>query len=126
MMLLPIFGKTGIWLWFKANQDWIAATLCENKNTQKADLCKGCCYLDKQLKKVEEPAPSNTETKGNKKLQGAEDWVYLPQQKTSIALQQSTYSFAIAMEAKLPTMHQQKLIKPPALASFSKPYFLFA
>jgi hypothetical protein len=115
-MLLPILGKSTIWLWFKANQDWIATNLCENRNNKKADLCKGCCYLDKQLKKVDGPAPSNTESNNNKKLQGAEDWVYLPQQKTCVPLKQTSFCFSLTVEAKLQTKHLQKRIKPPSVA----------
>jgi len=42
----------GVIVWYEANQDYVAAELCENK--EKPQLhCNGKCFLKKQLNKVE-------------------------------------------------------------------------
>lgn len=44
------------------NQTEIANQLCINKNTEKADSCMGCCYLEKSLDKMNETS-NDTEKK---------------------------------------------------------------
>lgn len=51
-VLISTAGKTAIWAWYKANTDYIAKTLCENKAKPKMH-CNGKCYLAKQLKKAD-------------------------------------------------------------------------
>jgi hypothetical protein len=54
--------KLSIVAWFEINQEYIAATLCENKNKPEL-VCCGKCVLTKQLKKAD-----NLDHKGNKNL----------------------------------------------------------
>lgn len=56
-LIFTVFAANFSWLLvyagFKINQQYIAATLCENRN--KPDLhCNGQCYLRKQLRQTEE------------------------------------------------------------------------
>jgi hypothetical protein len=51
-MLQAVAGKTFVFAWFKANQAYVAQTLCENK-AKPTSNCKGKCYLAKQLKKAD-------------------------------------------------------------------------
>lgn len=51
-VLVSVSGKTIVWSWYKANADYVAKTLCENKAKPKS-TCNGKCYLAKQLKKAE-------------------------------------------------------------------------
>ena len=49
---IPIGLKSGIYVSFKINQDFIAAELCENK--EKPEMkCHGKCYLAKQIQRVD-------------------------------------------------------------------------
>jgi hypothetical protein len=112
LMFLPILGKTGVWLWFEANQDWIAKTLCINKDNEKANACKGCCYLDKQLKKVEEPSNANAPSKENKK-QGIEEWVYDAIPPKNIVTTSFGYTFNFSVNEHILDGYHSRLVKPP-------------
>jgi len=59
--------KLSIYAWFEINQEYIAATLCENKNKPEL-VCCGKCVLTKQLKKADD-----VEQKGQKNLPGKEE-----------------------------------------------------
>ncbi len=62
IILIPLLSKGGFFIWFKMNQNEIANQLCINKNTEKADSCQGCCYLEKSLEKMNETS-ADTEKK---------------------------------------------------------------
>lgn len=64
---MPVLSKSALYIWFKSNQDAIAAELCINKENEKRQDCKGCCVLNEQLEKVEDPAPENNLPTNNKK-----------------------------------------------------------
>jgi hypothetical protein len=51
-LLQTVVGKTAVWVWYKANEAYVAQTLCENK-AKPTKKCNGKCYLAKQLKKAE-------------------------------------------------------------------------
>lgn len=59
--------RLSIYAWFEINQEYIAATLCENKNRPEL-VCCGKCVLTKQLKKADD-----VEQKGQKNLPGKEE-----------------------------------------------------
>ena len=44
--------KLGIVAWYQANKQYVATTLCENKDKPQMKCC-GKCYLRKQLNKTE-------------------------------------------------------------------------
>ena len=50
-----------IWqMWYEVNQDFVAATLCENQEKPELE-CNGKCYLMKQLQKTEISPISDSE-----------------------------------------------------------------
>ena len=53
LLTWQIIFNAGFFIYWKVNQNFIAQTLCENKNKPKMH-CNGKCYLYKQLKKAEE------------------------------------------------------------------------
>jgi hypothetical protein len=52
-MLSPILAKLFVYAEFKSNQEYIAATLCENRDRPELN-CEGKCYLMKKLKAAED------------------------------------------------------------------------
>lgn len=52
LLLLQCSIKTGIVTYFHLNQDYIASTLCENKDNVSMN-CKGKCYLNKKISEQE-------------------------------------------------------------------------
>jgi hypothetical protein len=59
--------KLSIVAWFEINQDYIASTLCENRNKPEL-VCCGKCVLTKQLKNVDD-----AEQKGQKNIPSKEE-----------------------------------------------------
>ncbi|RQO75379.1 hypothetical protein DBR43_08460 [Pedobacter sp. KBW06] len=53
IIALQSFNKAGIMLAFKMNQNYIASTLCENKDRPQMH-CNGRCVLAKKLKQAEQ------------------------------------------------------------------------
>lgn len=63
--------KLGIVAWYQANKQYVATTLCENRDKPQMKCC-GKCYLRKQLNKTE-----GSGSQQNKSSQS--DWVeFLP------------------------------------------------
>lgn len=52
-VILPVFSKVTIFIHFKIKQDYIAKTLCINKDIPNS-TCKGRCHLKKKLEKQDE------------------------------------------------------------------------
>lgn len=65
-LLLPSFFRVGIFVQFKANQDFIAKVLCINKDEPLSE-CNGKCYLSKQLQKVDQNQGDSNDFQPNKK-----------------------------------------------------------
>lgn len=59
--------RLGIVAWYELNKDYVAKTLCENRDKPQMKCC-GKCYLRKQLKKTEEGSDNSKQlpTKINK------------------------------------------------------------
>lgn len=53
-----IVAKFSIVAWYQVNKTYVATVLCENKAKPELNCC-GKCYLNKQLKKADEPAPAD-------------------------------------------------------------------
>ncbi len=53
LILIPSFNYVVVYFVFKVNQDEIARTLCVKKGEMNNN-CNGKCYLEKQLKKMED------------------------------------------------------------------------
>ncbi len=54
-VLISLQPSSKLWVYisFKINQEIIARTLCENKDSEE-NTCRGKCYLKKQLAKAEQ------------------------------------------------------------------------
>lgn len=57
--------KLSIVAWFELNQEYIAATLCENKDKPEL-VCCGKCVLTKQLKKADDTEQKDKKNTQNK------------------------------------------------------------
>jgi hypothetical protein len=49
-MLLPILGKSSLYIWFELNRNYVAEEYCVNKERED---CKGCCFLNEQIEKLD-------------------------------------------------------------------------
>jgi hypothetical protein len=52
LLLVPYCLKIGVWAWYFQNQDYIATTLCENRDKPEME-CNGSCVLNKALQKAD-------------------------------------------------------------------------
>ncbi len=57
-MLMGILNSSMIYLWFKINQEYIAAELCEQRD-RPASSCNGKCHLQKKLAESEKNTSEN-------------------------------------------------------------------
>lgn len=76
--------KLSIVAWYEINKDYIAATLCENKNKPEMH-CNGKCYLNKQLKKADKTSGQKDTPDTIKKIEEPEfitsvDWQIIAHQ----------------------------------------------
>lgn len=111
-------ARTSWEIWFKVNQDRIAAEKCENKDIPMMH-CNGKCYLAKKLKKLEEKE-QNHNSKTNPFGQSAKaDWIS-DQQLVVEGLQ---LAFIAERSAPCPAYHSGEVrgfhhavFHPPAVA----------
>lgn len=114
LILLPVLSKSTLYIWFKINQEAIAAELCVNKENDKRPDCKGCCVLNEKLEKVEE-TPANDTVPNNPKKEVVEiTLIYCFKQ----LLVEPIYPINKKLSANryislLLNPHVLKLIKPP-------------
>lgn len=71
--------KLSIVAWFEINQEYIAATLCENKNKPEL-VCCGKCVLTKELKKADDVEQKNQNNAPSKEERTAMVVFILPEQ----------------------------------------------
>lgn len=64
-MLGSTFNKAIVLLDYQVNQNFIASTLCENKNKPQC-CCHGKCFLKKQLQKDEDGSKNNSTSSKDK------------------------------------------------------------
>jgi len=55
----PLLVKGGIWLWYWSNKDYIASTLCQNRDIQDT-LCSGKCVVIQYLASVDESSATDS------------------------------------------------------------------
>lgn len=115
MMLIPALSQTLIYVWFKANQETLAANYCEKRNTSEEESCKGCCYLAKQLKQTEQQTTDNKTTlPGSRKIQdNAPEYFMSVRTEDAAILPFNTLIFSRVI---LPcsVRHTRQPVKPPA------------
>lgn len=69
--------KLSIVVWFEINQDYIAATLCENKARPEL-VCCGKCVLHKELRKADEAERKSHKDTNEKQERAAQVHFVLP------------------------------------------------
>lgn len=52
LLMVPYCLKIGVWAWYFQNKDYIASTLCENRDKPEME-CNGQCVLSKALQKAD-------------------------------------------------------------------------
>lgn len=55
--------KLGIVAWYEVNKTYVATVLCENKDKPQLNCC-GKCYVNKQMKKVDQNSGSEKQVPG--------------------------------------------------------------
>lgn len=81
-ILLQSFSKLWVVVSFKINQEYIAETLCVNKEMPAPVMCSGKCFLTDQLKKASEPESSDFPVAQFSKT----EVVHFPVQRASLSL----------------------------------------
>lgn len=82
VMISNCLSRFFIYAEFKANQKYIAAVLCENKEKPKMH-CNGKCYLMKKLKQAEEKEKKQQQSEQKKAIQ---DYFILSEGSTEPAM----------------------------------------
>ena len=67
------FAALGWNIWYTVNKTYVAEELCQNKARPELK-CNGKCYLAKQLRATEDPAPGSTTPERSLKLKSV-DWI---------------------------------------------------
>lgn len=93
------------------NQAEIAETLCINKNTEKADKCKGCCYLDNTLDKLDD-LPVESKQKENKTKVNQEEIIAIENQSLRMILPFSS-QFYFGNLCVLSNQNSFEILDPP-------------
>ena len=70
--------KLSIYAWFKLNQEYIATTLCENKNRPEL-VCCGKCVLSKKLDSVDGSERNNPKQQPSKRAYTESTTFVLPE-----------------------------------------------
>jgi hypothetical protein len=86
-MLLPVLGKSALYIWFEINQNYVAEKYCVNKERED---CKGCCYLNEQIEKIDANNEHNPITNQKNTTQKKDaSWDYLLNFTPSLATTKS-------------------------------------
>lgn len=114
LILFPAITKTGVFIWFKANQDYIAEVLCINKDKKELD-CKGCCVLNTKLQQVEQADEESANTPPTHKAET--EWQWFTAEKQDLLLPvfsdyfgYQVYQSAITLEYSTDIFHPPSLI----------------
>lgn len=59
LLLVPVLSKVWIMADFALRRDFIAQTLCINRNMPDPLMCSGRCYLETKLEEVDKQSPSD-------------------------------------------------------------------
>lgn len=115
LILWPSWRMGLVWVWFKANQPFIAKELCINKDRPEMH-CNGKCFLMTKMREVHRQGHDNF-VNGLENLLG-KDLVYVFQAFTLRLLQpapavqhKSHFFYRISQSI----LHTLALIKPPAV-----------
>lgn len=116
LLMLTNFSRLFIYAGFELNQNYIASTLCVNRDKPEMN-CNGKCYLSKKIKQAEEKEKKQ-EQDGQKK---AFQENYVIKQESALNL----FSFEMKQDrhfektSPLPNRSSEILHPPPSLQIFS-------
>ena len=113
--------NAGFFVYWKVNQNFIAKTLCENKNKPQMH-CNGKCYLYKQLKKAEEKeAEKNSLPNSIPKFKSVDSFIVLNHDWRTIFPSYLTYKQKhVSYKSNLLIGYQNSLFRPPEFIWFYK------
>ena len=113
IFLLHIFSKELIYLNYYLNKDYIANTLCKNKDKPKMH-CEGKCHLNKQLEQDEKnkDTPNNSIKKTVEIQLFSEHLTDFSFNKTAITINENKI---IYMLPKLTLGHLLSIFRPPCI-----------
>lgn len=107
--------KLSIVAWFEINQEYIAATLCENKNKPEL-VCCGKCVLTKKLKKADDLEQKSQNSQPTKEERTAMVMFILPEQTIlpSAFIEQITIVQNPGIASHFGIEVQRSIFHPPA------------
>ena len=106
------FVKLGIVIWYECNKEYVAKTLCENRDRPERKCC-GKCYLRKQLKKTDDGTTKSNNIPG--KWNMGEVMVYVAPSIISIPF------VASEVNIRIPSVNQRYLSHDPPHDVFHPP-----
>lgn len=115
LILWPSWRMGLVWVWFKANQTFIAKELCINRDRPELS-CNGKCFLMTKMREVHRQGHDNF-VNGLENLLG-KDLVYVFQAFTLHLLQPASavqHKSHFFYRTSLSILHTLALIKPPAV-----------
>jgi hypothetical protein len=114
-MLLPVLSKSVMYVWFELNQEYIAENLCINKDNEEREDCKGCCYLNDQIKKVETQTETpNTPAQKVPTQKKESNWEYfLGISEKDICIPSKQFTFLAFLSKQQDSQYLAAINKPP-------------
>jgi hypothetical protein len=111
LMLIKMLAMPIVYLEYALNKEYIASTLCVNKN-KPAMHCSGKCQLKKQLAKASETGDAQNQ-KGATSMPPADYCEEIKQYTFSITIL-NAHSFAAFLPGAFPTGYKGNVFHPPA------------
>lgn len=111
LMLAKMLAMPVVYLAYVLNKEYIATSLCENKN-KPAMHCNGKCHLSKQLAKASETGDAQNQ-KGATSMPPADYCEELKQYQISLQIPVSP-SFVTYQAASFPAGYKGNVFHPPA------------
>jgi len=120
-MLLPVLSKSAMYIWFELNQKYVAENLCINKDNKEREDCKGCCYLNDQIKKVDTNSETTNTPEQKIPVQKKDtNWEYfLSISDKDICIPSKQFNFQAFLSKQQDSQYLASINKPPCWNFFS-------
>lgn len=114
VIMWPFIGKTAFMVWYKANKSYVAQNLCENKNNSERSDCEGCCFVNKQLNKLDNKQENNGQPLPSSEINNKETPNFFFEKNIQFSIPKNCILVAYGNAVpSLANAHLQQLIKPP-------------
>lgn len=113
VILMPSLCKTGVMIWFKANQDYIASVLCINRNNEAKSYCSGCCVLNEKLSKISEEQQGAKSGNNHIKTESEWQWISDDAHNGNITIATKENLYRQAGMQHLPDADKRDVFHPP-------------